>query len=520
MFPKKYFIFSIFLVMITIPASSHADFTGNGRYKITSRLCGKSLDVAGASTEDEANIQIWSYTGGLNQQFNVEDLGNGYHSIRAAHSGKSMDVYEKCSEAGCQIVQWEYSGDWNQQWQINSAEDGYYKIISRHNGMPLDVWEFDCEDGADVRQWDDTGNTNQQWSFERVDDGSGDDSGDFGSCGSGNPHAIVEGSNGYYTATRDSNTVYSGNDYRSAIQAAIDSLDSNRSSQQRVSVLASGSIGASSIRLPSHTSLEVCGTMNVGNRSGHGAIEALDATDVSIPYLTMTGNPYFGLWFYGMNGLHLGEIRLELSGGLGIRFERDKAGSSNVTMDDIYVSGTDNHGVETWNIDGLDIGNVVARNTRYCGLLLNNTRNATIGTVDGDNVATGTGYATFRLANGAGQLSNGSYDTNITVDNVKSRGGGRGFFCVSQSGGLRIGHVDLADNGNNSILIENCYNVRIDGGVVNGGGEVRVAARDEFPNTSDVNITLTVNNTSVRESPCGNNIFWNISGNASVDVCN
>jgi hypothetical protein len=347
-----------------------------------------------------------------------------------------------------------------------------------------------------------------------------DDGGDFDeSCGSGNPDATVEGSSDNYTATRGSETVYSGGDYRSAIQAALDSLDSGRSSQQRVAVLASGSIGVSSIRLPSHTSFEVCGTMDVGNRQGHGAIEALDATDVSIPYLKMTGAPYFGLRFYGMNGLHLGHIRLELSGGLGIRFERDKAGSSDVTMDDVYVSGTDNHGVETWNIDGLNIGTVVARNTKYCGLLLNNTRNAIIGTVDGDNVATGTGYATFRLANEAGRISDGSYNTNITVDNVKSRGGGRGFFCVSQSGGLRIRNVDLADNGNNAILIENCYNVSIDNGAVNGGGEVRVAARDEFPNTRDVYITLTVNNTSVRESPCGDNVNWNISGNASINVC-
>ena len=260
--------------------------------------------------------------------------------------------------------------------------------------------------------------------------------------------------------------------------------------------------------------------MDVGNRKGHGAVEALDATDVSIPYLKMTGNPYFGMWFYGMDGLHLGQISLELNGGLGIRFERDKAGSSNVTMDGIYVSGTDNHGVETWNVDGLNIGTIVARNTKYCGLLLNNTCNAIIGTVDGNNVSTGTGYATFRLANHAGRLPDGSDDTNITIDHVKSRGGGRGVFCVSQSGGLRIRNVDLADNGNNAILIENGYNVRLDSGNVNGGGEVRVAARDEFLNTRDVTITLTVNNTSVRESPCGENVNWNISGNATVNVCN
>ncbi|MBO0609341.1 hypothetical protein [Myceligenerans salitolerans] len=336
-------------------------------------------------------------------------------------------------------------------------------------------------------------------------------------CNSGT--SMVTGSSGNYTTTSHGNTVYRGGDYRAAIQAGIDNLTPGRTSQQHVAVPASGSIGASTISLPSHTSISICGTMNVGNRGGRGAIEALNASDVTIWDVNMTGNPYFGMRFYGMNGLHLGDIDLDLSGGLGIRFERDHPGSRNVVIDDVYVSGTNNHGVETWNVDGLEVGRVVARNVDGTGLLLNNTVNANIGTVDGDDVATGTGYATFRTANRAGRMSDGSYPTNIVVDRVVSRGGGRGVFCVSESGGVQIRNIDLANNGNNAVLIENCYNYRIDGGTVNGGGEVRVAARSEFPNTRDVTVTARVDNTSVRESPCGVNVTWNITGNARLDVC-
>ena len=110
-------------------------------------------------------------------------------------------------------------------------------------------------------------------------------------------------------------------------------------------------------------------------------------------------------------------------------------------------------------------------------------------------------------------------NTNVYIDRVVSRGGGRGIFCVSQSGGATINQIDLANNGNNAILIENCYNVNIKGGVVNGGGEVRLSARSEFPNNRDVSITLTVNNSSVRESPCGQNIKWTLSGNAKKTLC-
>jgi hypothetical protein len=334
-------------------------------------------------------------------------------------------------------------------------------------------------------------------------------------CGSGSPHATVTGSGSSFTAKKGSSNVYSGSDYRAAIQAALDSV----SSGQRVAVMASGSIGANTITISSGKIFEGCGTINVGTRSGRGAIESTDTSDVQIPYLTMTGNPYFGLRFSGTRNLSLGKITMNLSGGLGIRFDRDRAASSNVKMDVISVTGAGSHAVETWNIDGLEINQVIARNVGESGLLLQATRNAHVGLVDGNNVGAGTGYATFRMANNNGQNANGNYNTNVYIDKVVSRGGGRGIFCVSQSGGVVIEQVDLANNGNNAILIENCYNLSIRGGKVNGGGEVRVSARTEFPNTRDLWITLQVDNTSVRESPCADNSNWTLSGNGKRTLC-
>ncbi|KAL4863486.1 hypothetical protein BDV12DRAFT_206429 [Aspergillus spectabilis] len=334
-------------------------------------------------------------------------------------------------------------------------------------------------------------------------------------CGSGTPDATVDGSEGSYTATVGSSEVYSGSDYYDAITSALDGI----SSGQRLSVIASGSIGEGIIHIDSGKIFEGCGTIDVGYAAGRGAIESLNTEGAQIPYLTLTGAPYFGLRFYGVTGLSLGEINLNLSGGLGIRFERDEAPNSDVSMDVITVTGAGSHAVETWNIDGLTINSVIARDVGECGLLLQTTTNAQVGTVDGDNVASGTGYATFRMANANGRLSDGSYETNVFVENVISRGGGRGIFCVSESGGVEIGNVELEDNGNNSILIENCYGVSILGGTVNGGGEVRLAARDEFANNRDISISLEVSGTSVRENPCGENITWDISGDASLDVC-
>jgi hypothetical protein len=462
----------------------------------------------------------WDRHGGQNQQFQLVDSGGGYYRIVARHSGMALDVYEWNPDNGAEIRQWTDLNGTNQQWSVVERGGNRVSFVNRFSGKALDLWEGSTANGARISQYDSTGSVYQQWELVPV---GGDPGPGQGECGGGSPNAVVTQSGSTYTATNGGNTVYTGGNYGDAIRAAVGSLTPGRNSQQRVVVNASGAIGTSVVGLPSHTSLEVCGTMNVGNASGRGAIEALNATNVSVPFLTMTGNPYFGMRFYGMNGLHLGQITLNLSGGLGIRFERDFPGSTNVRMDNVFVSGTGNHGVETWNVDGLTIGTVTARNTAFAGLLLNNTRNAQIGLVDGINTGAGTGYATFRTANRNGRIGN-SYPTNIRVGEVRSQGGGRGIFCVSESGGLQIDRITLSSNGNNAILLENCYNVRIatQSGSVNGGGEVRIAARTEFPNSADITLqNLTVTNSGLRESPCAvNTVISNITlVNSSRNTC-
>jgi hypothetical protein len=315
-------------------------------------------------------------------------------------------------------------------------------------------------------------------------------------------------------AKKGSSTVFTG-DYLTAIQRAVDSIASG----QRVSVLASGSIGANTITIQAGKTFEGCGTINAAIKSGRGAIEVTDAANVKIPYLTMTGSVYFGLRFSGTTGLTLGDITFDLTAGLAIRFDRDRAANSNVKMGTINCKRASSHCVETWNIDKLEIGTVIARNVGECGLLLQKVTNAKVGLVDGENVATGNGYATLRFANEAGKI-NGGYNTNIFVNRVKSRGGGRGIFCVSQSGGAEIGAIDLANNGNNAILLENCYNVNIKSGTVSGGGEVRLSARTEFANSRDLALAIRVDGTTVRESPCtANKTKWNLSGNGARTIC-
>ncbi|MFD4636100.1 hypothetical protein ACFWN2_02225 [Lentzea sp. NPDC058436] len=348
-------------------------------------------------------------------------------------------------------------------------------------------------------------------------------------CGdrSYNADAVLSGST--WTSRNAGRTVYTGTDMRAAVQAAIGSLTSGRTSKQWVLVRGSGSISAGSrISLPSYTGIDVCGTINVtGSGSGDQApIYSRGARDVEVGYLSVTGRPLYGIFLRNVDNVVLGQINLQLSGGLGVRIDNrgdTSVRSRNIRIDNVYASGASSHAVETYGVDGLTIGTVTARNVGESGLLLNDTINASVGTVDAENAGSGTGYAAFRTANRNGRIGS-SYPTNIRVGTVKARGGGRGVFCVSESGGLTIDRIDLANTGNNAVLIENCTNVVLaaQSGTVSGGGEVRLAARTEFPNNRDIIVqNLTLTNSSVRESPCGTNTtFRNLTlNNTSLNVC-
>lgn len=349
-----------------------------------------------------------------------------------------------------------------------------------------------------------------------------------GDRGSYNAEAVLSGST--WTARNGSRTVYTGGDMRAAVQAAIGSLSAGRTSKQWVVVRGSGTVSANSrISLASFTGIDVCGTITVsGSGSGDQApIYARGVRDIEVRYLTLRGAPLYGIFMRNVTNVILGQIDMRLTGGLGIRIDNHgdrSVRSRNIRIDNAYVEGATNQGVETYGVDGLTIGTVTARRVGFAGLLLNDTWNANIGTVDAENTATGTGYAAFRMANRNGRVSS-SYPTNIRVGLVRARNGGRGIFCVSESGGAVIDRVDIANTGNNSVLIENCYNVTIAAvsGTVNGGGEMRIAARTEFPPSSGITFqNLTVSNTNIRWSPCTgtNNVVRNVTRvNSSLSWC-
>ncbi|MGW4502775.1 RICIN domain-containing protein [Micromonospora sp. NPDC004336] len=486
------------------PATAATVDTGTN-YVLVNRHSGKAMDLWGWATADGAPVNQFTRNDLAVQQWRFVDVGGGYYQVRSAHSGKVLEL--PTAEDGIPLVQnAAVGGDTRQHFRLADSDGGYVRLVNRHSGKALDVWQWSTADGATISQYQDLGGANQQWQLVPVGSATG--------CGSGSYHAEAVLSGGTWTARNGGTTVHTGTDLRAAVQAAVNSLAAGRTSKQRVVVRGSGPMSAGSrISLPSYTAIDVCGTINVtGSGTGDQApIYSRGTTQVEVGHLTVTGTPLYGIFLRNVTDVVLGRIDMRLAGGLGVRIDNRGDTSQwtrNVRIDSVHVSGASSHAVETYGVDGLTIGTVTARDVGESGLLLNQTVNATVTTVDAENAGTGTGYAAFRMANRNGRIGS-AYPTNVRVGTVRARGGGRGVFCVSESGGAVIDRVDIADTGNNAILIENCYGVTIAaaGGTIARGGEVRLAERAESPGNRDIalrNFTLVSNR--IVENPCADNL--------------
>ena len=308
--------------------------------------------------------------------------------------------------------------------------------------------------------------------------------------------------------------VASGEDFIAVTQAAVDSLTDDRDWKERVAVVSPATVGPvegaegvstyqgsdqiKQIELPSYTVLDVPTTIRVedaGEQALVVPIAAYDADHVEIPRARIVGNPRFGMFLRSVSNLRLGEIDVEMtdtspSGGIGVRIDgfahgrgEDTVRCTDLQVDSVYVENAGGHAFETYAVDRLQVGQVIANGTTGgCGVLLNETTDTTVGTVIGKEIDPGGGYAGFRVANG-------THD--VTCDQVVVRGGARGIFGVSGCYNVTIGEVNISEM-LGGMLIQDCQNFTIEGGVVRNCDwqAIRVDSRDSFQHDPAEGITL------------------------------
>lgn len=125
---------------------------------------GARLDVAGGSTESEANIQIYEQNGTPAQQFLFTYLGNGYYCITSKASEMALDVCRGGTASGTNVWQYQLNGTGAQEWKVEPVGDGYYRLIPRINtGLCLDVKGAGNASRTNVQVYDRNNTPAQNW---------------------------------------------------------------------------------------------------------------------------------------------------------------------------------------------------------------------------------------------------------------------------------------------------------------------------------------------------------------------
>ena len=126
---------------------------------------GKRLDVAGASSSNGANVQIYQENGDAAQSWKIEAVGGGYYELEPQCAlGKRLDVAGTSSTNGTNIHLWQDFSNAAQRWKIMNQGNGYYELEPQcAPGKRLDVAGMSSDNGTNIHLWQDYSNAAQRW---------------------------------------------------------------------------------------------------------------------------------------------------------------------------------------------------------------------------------------------------------------------------------------------------------------------------------------------------------------------
>lgn len=160
----------------SVNTSSYATFTEGAAFMIKNANSGLYMDVAGGSASNNANVQQWGASeSAAYNTWRLFSAGNGYYYIVSAVGDTAtyvLDVEGKKNTNGANIDIYQYNGGTNQQFKFVPNSDGSYKILSRVSGdsKGVEIVNAEIGSGANVQQWEINGHACQNWILESVVD--------------------------------------------------------------------------------------------------------------------------------------------------------------------------------------------------------------------------------------------------------------------------------------------------------------------------------------------------------------
>jgi glucosylceramidase len=95
---------------------------GAGKYYVKVKSTQMCMAPSGTGGTNGEKVQQRTCTANSEFQWTLTDVGNGYYKILNGNSGKALDVQDNSTANGADIQLWDYAGGTNQQWRLVQVE--------------------------------------------------------------------------------------------------------------------------------------------------------------------------------------------------------------------------------------------------------------------------------------------------------------------------------------------------------------------------------------------------------------
>jgi hypothetical protein len=136
----------------------------NGNHKIGSSTSNQVFDVAGNSSSNGANVQLFTDNGTNAQTFKfLFDSNSGYYTIFNATTGKAVDVAGAGTANGANVQMYTSNGTLAQKWTIEQIGPNTYRLYSACSGLVLDAAGGKTTNGTNIQVWTRNNTAAQSW---------------------------------------------------------------------------------------------------------------------------------------------------------------------------------------------------------------------------------------------------------------------------------------------------------------------------------------------------------------------
>lgn len=111
----------------------------DGLYEVSNTASGRLLDVAGGSTLDAANVQVFDRNKTAAQGWSIAYVDDGYYKIINEGSNKALDVVGASKDAKANVRQYTYNKTAAQMWMPKMRTDGSIVFVNKSSFMYLEA---------------------------------------------------------------------------------------------------------------------------------------------------------------------------------------------------------------------------------------------------------------------------------------------------------------------------------------------------------------------------------------------